>query len=161
MKDIILNLVSTNSGWLARQIIKWAAAASLAVAVWLQAKGFSADVSMTVAAFVTTLFFGLVEMGLSFVARKYKVADGVKMDIEKLRKTMVLLLSGLCLLIVPSCATDRNGVVRFAGLTKAQFEQVLKDSGAAAAKAGLQAGMMSYGAQRLVTAAKEPVNVTP
>lgn len=81
--------------------------------------------------------------------KSYKIPDGVK----------VALLCGL-LLGLTSCANDGKGVVTFAGLTRAQWELVMKESGTAAGKAALSAGVASYGTQRL-TSAKDVIDVEP
>ena len=72
-----------------------------------------------------------------------------------------LLIASLCLLTLPSCGTLPDGTKTFAGLTKADWLLVSKDVGQAAVKSGTQAGLISYGSRRAITAAKNPVIVTP
>ena len=72
----------------------------------------------------------------------------------------VLLLAPACLML-SSCGTMPDGTKTFAGLTKADWALVSKDASQAAIKSGAQAGLISYGARRAITAAKNPVNVTP
>jgi hypothetical protein len=71
-----------------------------------------------------------------------------------------LLLCGLLLITLPSCATRADGTKTFAGLSKDDWALVAKDSGSAALKSGTQAGLMSYGTRRL-TSAKDVTVVTP
>ena len=66
----------------------------------------------------------------------------------------------LCCLLLPSCSTV-NGEKTFLGITSAGWLDVGKDAGNAALKSGAQAAVISYGERRAVTAAKNPVNVTP
>ena len=82
--------------------------------------------------------------------KSYKVPPGLS----------VLLLCGLLLITLPSCGTAPDGQKTFAGLTKAEWWLVTKDSGAAAFKSGAQAGVMSYGARRM-TSAKDVLPVQP
>jgi repressor of nif and glnA expression len=104
MKDIILNLVQTNAGWLARQVIKWAAVAAACAATWLHAKGFSETDAALISAVVTSVILGCVELALSFIARKYKVAGDVKMNIEQLRKGAQAVVLLLVCTMLASCA---------------------------------------------------------
>lgn len=71
-----------------------------------------------------------------------------------------LLLCGLLLITLPSCGTAPDGQRTFAGLTKADWWLVTKDTGTAALKSGAQAGLTSYGARRM-TSAKDVVEVRP
>lgn len=72
-----------------------------------------------------------------------------------------VLIASLCLLSLPSCGTLPDGTKTFAGLTKADWALVSKDASQAAIRSGAQAGLVSYGSRRALTAAKNPVNVTP
>lgn len=67
----------------------------------------------------------------------------------------------LCVLCLPSCAVNSAGQKTFLGLTQSDWLLVSKDAGNAAARSALQAGMVSYGTRRVMTAAKQPVNVNP
>lgn len=106
MKDIILKLVATNSGWIARRLIMYAAVATAIITTWLTAKGFSADISTAIATGIVSAVFGVIELTLSFIARKYKVpeADALRLNIDTVRKSAPLLVAGLCLLMLTSCA---------------------------------------------------------
>lgn len=72
-----------------------------------------------------------------------------------------LVLCGLLITLLPSCAMRADGTKTFAGLSKADWLLVSKDVGQAAVKSGAQAGLVSYGTRRAQTAAKNPVNVKP
>jgi hypothetical protein len=72
-----------------------------------------------------------------------------------------LLIACLCLLSLPACAVNGAGQKTFLGLTQADWTLVSKDAGNAAVRSGLQAGLISYGTRRAVTAAKQPINVQP
>lgn len=107
MKAMILTMVATNSGWLARQLIKWAAVVTAMMATWLTAKGWAADESMIWATTISSGVLGTVELALSWVARKYKVpaADAVRFDIDKLRSSGGgLVLAGMCVLLCQCAA---------------------------------------------------------
>lgn len=113
MKTLLLNLVSTNSGWLARQAIKWSAVLAAAITAWLIGKGFDTAHASVIAAGVTSAALGLIEFALSFVARKYAVpaAEEVRLNIDKLREQpptvklpAIALLLG-CTLLLSSCSS--------------------------------------------------------
>ena len=71
MKMIEL-LVTTNKGWLIRQLLKWVAAAGTTVTTWLLAKGVAIDNPEAITAALTTLTVGVAEMGLSKLASKHE-----------------------------------------------------------------------------------------
>lgn len=113
MNPLLRQLVATHSGWLSRQILKWCAAASLSLGVWLQAKGWTADATAMVAAFAASALLGGIEFGLSFVARKYAIpeAESLKEEIKRgsvgragPQQVPLILLAGLVLCLVPACS---------------------------------------------------------
>lgn len=71
MKMIEL-LVTTNKGWLIRQLLKWTAAAGTTITTWLLAKGVAIDNPEAVTAAISTLAVGVAEMGLSKMASKHE-----------------------------------------------------------------------------------------
>lgn len=144
--NIILKLVSTNSGWIARRLIMYVAVVTAAIATWLNAKGFSTETSQFMSAAATSFLFGCIELVLSWIARKYKVAeaDGLKMDITNLRgKAPLIAAVLLCLLCVPSCVGGR-----FLGLDGGQWGDVGRVAGMGALKGGAEAGLSEWGKQR-------------
>lgn len=157
MKEIVLKLVATNSGWIARRIIMYLAVAFATVTTWLVTKGVSAETAEVISAAVASMVFGVLELSLSWVARKYSVpeANGLKIDIGKLRGKGLMLMGGLCALCLASCVNDR-----FLGLTSDQWLDVGKEAGEAAFKAGASQGLTSYGTRRL-TSAKDVIGVNP
>lgn len=66
----------------------------------------------------------------------------------------LLLLTAIAL---TSCTTDGAGNKAFLGLTTTQWIGVGED----AAKSATQTAVVSYGTRRAITAAKQPVTVTP
>lgn len=169
MKNILLQLVATNSGWIARQLIKWAAVITALITTHLSAKGLAADESMIIATLAASIIFGVVELALSFIAKNYKVpeADKLKLDINKLRNepptVRLPLVAGLlaCVLLIPSCATNALGEKTFVGLTQKQWLLVTKDAGNGALKGAMQAGVTSYGVRRLTSAKDVLPNIQP
>lgn len=71
MKMIEL-LVTTNKGWLIRQLLKIVATAGTTITTWLLAKGVSIDNPEAVTAALGTVAVGVAEMGLSKLASKYE-----------------------------------------------------------------------------------------
>ncbi len=73
MKPLIISLVSTNGGWITRQLLKYASYGSGSLAVWLADKGVGEDHTKAITAGVVAVAAAAIEQGLSFVARKYAV----------------------------------------------------------------------------------------
>lgn len=73
MKELIIKLVTTNSGWLLRQALKGVTAGAGAFAAYLTAKGIEAELTTAITAGVVSGASWMLETGLSFVARKYAV----------------------------------------------------------------------------------------
>lgn len=63
-------LVTTNKGWIIRQLMKGAAAAGTMATTWLVAHGVSLDNPQAVSAALATLSVALAELVLSKVASK-------------------------------------------------------------------------------------------
>ena len=156
MNPLLESLVTTNSGWLARQMIKWTAVLTAIIATHLAAKGLPADESTLIATTVSSVVFGIVEFVLSFIARRYKVdaADKLKLDIEKMRnepptvRLPLVVLGALCLLLLPACEQMRAFVV--------VNEPLIEETLVYGVRTGVKAGV-----KRLETSAKQPVKVTP
>lgn len=72
MNKILLNLVTTQKGWLVRQILKGTSAAGTAVTTWLIAHGVTLDQPEAITAALATLAVGALELALSKVASKYE-----------------------------------------------------------------------------------------
>jgi hypothetical protein len=69
MKSKILEtLLTTQRGWIVRQVLKFGAYAGAAFTSWLVTKGVTIDNPEVVVAATVTLVGGLAEMGLSFVS---------------------------------------------------------------------------------------------
>jgi hypothetical protein len=73
MKELIIKLVTTNSGWLLRQALKGITAGAGALAAYLTAKGVEAELTTAITAGLVSGASWLLETSLSFVARKYAV----------------------------------------------------------------------------------------
>lgn len=104
MNTLLLNLVSTNAGWLARQAVKYSAVGAAIITSWLVGHGLDATHASVIAAGATSIVLGLVEAGLSFIARKYATPEleGVNAAIEAAKKAAPVLIVALSL---NSCAT--------------------------------------------------------
>lgn len=158
MKELILKLVTTNSGWIARRLVMYSAVLAAVITGYLKGKGYDADTSAMIAAAVVSVAFGAVELGLSFVARKYKVeeAERLKDDIEQLRgaqqppttKLPLILGALLCVTVLPSCEQVKALIVANEPL----IEEALVY--------GLRAGVKT-GVRKLEPAAKQPRTVQP
>lgn len=70
MKDIITSIVSTNKGWLVRQILKYAAMGGAALSTWLVSKGADTSSSELITSGLITVVSGGLELVFSKLASK-------------------------------------------------------------------------------------------
>jgi hypothetical protein len=68
MNKIIINIISTQRGWLIRQAIKYATLVGASLTTWLLSQGVAIGDGATITAAVVTLATGLAEMALSKAA---------------------------------------------------------------------------------------------
>lgn len=73
MKALIISIVTTNTGWITRQGLKYVSLASASLAGWLQAQGIGEAHTSAIAAGVVAAAAAGLELLLSFIARKYAV----------------------------------------------------------------------------------------
>jgi hypothetical protein len=73
MKTLILNLVTTNRGWLVRQALKSVTYVSGSLTAFLAAKGADAELTNAIGLGLLSATSWAIETALSFVARKYAV----------------------------------------------------------------------------------------
>jgi len=99
MNTMLLNLVSTNAGWLARQAIKYSAVLAAVLTGWLVGHGFDATHAGVIAAAASSAVLGTVEVSLSWISRKYAVPEleNVNTAIEAAKKAP-LIVAGMMLL---------------------------------------------------------------
>ncbi|WP_397382965.1 hypothetical protein [Prosthecobacter sp.] len=111
--NMLLNLVSTNAGWLARQAIKYSAVGAAIITAWLVGHGFDTAHAGVIAGGVSAIILGGIEAGLSFIARKYAVPDldAVSVAIEAAKKAPVIIAA----LLLTSCAGFVDVVGNFLG----------------------------------------------
>ena len=70
MKDLIANIISTQSGWFKRQILKGITALSGLASTWLLAKGVEQDETAAIVAGSVAVLSALAEVALSKAASK-------------------------------------------------------------------------------------------
>ena len=70
MKDIITSIVSTNKGWIVRQILKYAAMGGAALSAWLVSKGADASNAELITSGLVTIVSGGLELIFSKLASK-------------------------------------------------------------------------------------------
>jgi hypothetical protein len=70
MKEFITSIVSTNSGWLVRQALKYTAMGGAALSAWLVSKGAEASSAELIASGAVTLISGGLELIFSKLASK-------------------------------------------------------------------------------------------
>lgn len=70
MKSLFFTLISTNKGWLVRQILKYVSTGAAALTAWLVAKGYDPDSAAALAAGLTAGVSGGLELLLSKYASK-------------------------------------------------------------------------------------------
>ena len=69
---LIEMLVTTNKGWIVRQVLKFCGYAGGAMTTWIVAHGVKIDNPDAVTAAIGTIAIGVLEMTLSKVASKYE-----------------------------------------------------------------------------------------
>ena len=73
MKNIILSIVTTNSGWITRFALKYAAIGLASLTTFLATNNVSSDHTTAIVAGVGAIAAAALEQGLSWIARKYTV----------------------------------------------------------------------------------------
>jgi len=73
MKKLIFDIVTTNAGWITRQALKGLTIAAASLAAWLSAKGVDVATTTTITVGLISAASWLIEISLSYVARKYTV----------------------------------------------------------------------------------------
>lgn len=109
----IINIVTTNAGWIARQSIKYMAVGTAILAAWLHGRGLPDDMVGVITAAVASLAFGAAELTLSYIAKNYAVTGdavtAVKDALDAARKTTTVVLAFLACLLLVQC----TGVAAF------------------------------------------------
>jgi len=70
MKNIINSIVSTNKGWIVRQVLKYVAMGGAIASSWLISRGADASNADLIISGATTIITGALELGLSKLASK-------------------------------------------------------------------------------------------
>lgn len=74
MNKIIINIVSTQRGWLIRQALKYTSLGVASFTAWLAGQGVIADETALLGA-ATSLVTGILELGLSSMASRIAAED--------------------------------------------------------------------------------------
>lgn len=75
MKDLILTVVSTNKGWVVRQVLKWVAVGSASLTTYLVSKGYDPTGIESLIAGLAAVAAGGTELVLSKIASKIATED--------------------------------------------------------------------------------------
>lgn len=137
MKDILLPLIATRSGWIFRQLLKGVAIVCASLSTWLLSNGATPEVAAAITAGVGSALAWGAELGLSKLASKIATPC----------------LAFCCLLFLTSCGSTPTGEKTFVGITGKGWLEVGKASAQAAFPEALN--------QRAKIDAKQPVNVQP
>lgn len=70
MNDIITSIISTNKGWIVRQLLKYVTIGGAALSTWLVTKGADASDAELIASGLVTLTTGGLEFMFSKLASK-------------------------------------------------------------------------------------------
>ena len=70
MKNIIESIISTQKGWIVRQVLKYIAVGSAALSTWLVARGADPDSAQVIASGLAAAASGAAELFLSKLASK-------------------------------------------------------------------------------------------
>ena len=152
MNTLLLKLVATNAGWLARNILKLSILISTFIAAFLAGKGVDSDLTTVIAAGVGAAFLWVVETTLSFIARKHSVTDSVQPVLEAIRRGAPALIACLLALSLCSCA---NG--QFLGLDSKAWGNIALETGKTIGKQVPAAAMQAYTTEKLKPGAKQPL----
>lgn len=107
MNSFLFSLVSTNAGWIGRQLLKYSTVAAAVITGMLSAKGLDATNAAAIGAGITACLLGAIEGTLSFIARKYATPElgAVNDAIEAAKKIIPAFIVMLCALCLMSCAS--------------------------------------------------------
>ena len=101
MKDILLPLIATRSGWIFRQLLKGVAIVCASLSTWLLSNGATPEVAAAITAGVGSALAWGAELGLSKLASKIATPC----------------LAFCCLLFLTSCGSTPTGEKTFVGIT--------------------------------------------
>jgi len=73
MKDLLFNIVATNSGWITRQVLKYTTVAAAALGGYLAKQNLDADLSLVITTGVVGGITFVTEQVLSYIAKKHAV----------------------------------------------------------------------------------------
>lgn len=154
MNTLLLKLVATNAGWLARNILKLSTIITAATAAFLIGKGVESELSTAIAIGAGSAFLWIIEAVASFIARKYAVHETITPVLDAIRRGAPVVIALLALLCLPSCVNDR-----FLGMTGQQWGNIALETGKTIGKQVPSAAMQAYTSERLkpVASAKQPV----
>lgn len=152
MNTLLLKLVATNAGWLARNILKLSILISTATAAFLVGKGVESNLSTAIAAGAGAAFLWIVETTLSYIARKHAVQESITPVLDAIRRGAQVLIAALALLSLSSCV---NG--QFLGMTGQQWGNIALETGKTIGKQVPSAAMHAYAAERLKPIGKQPL----
>lgn len=136
MKNLLLPLISTRSGWVFRQILKGVTVVSASLSTWLLAQGVDGGTTAAIVAGVGSGLSWLAEFGLS-----------------KLARSIATPCLALACVLLTSCGSTPTGEKTFLGITGEGWA----NTGKAAAAAALPVAI----SEREKTAAKNPRNIHP
>ena len=152
MNTLLLKLVATNAGWLARNILKLSILISTATAAFLIGKGIESNLSTAIAAGAGAAFLWIIETILSFIARKHSVTDSVQPVLDAIRRGASVLMA--CLLALSLCSCQGG---KFLGLDSKAWGNIALETGKTIGKQVPTAAMQAYTAEKLKPDAKQPL----
>lgn len=139
MKDILLPLIATRSGWIFRQLLKGVAIVCASLSTWLLSNGATPEVAAAITAGVGSALAWGAELGLSKLASKIATP-----------------CLAFCCLLLTSCL---NG--QFLGMDGKAWGEIALETGKTVGKQLPSAASQAYANQRAKIDAKQPVNVQP
>lgn len=152
MNTLLLKLVATNAGWLARNILKLSTIITAATAAFLIGKGVESELSTAIAIGAGSAFLWIIEAVASFIARKYAVHETITPVLDAIRRGAPVVIALLALLCLPSCVNDR-----FLGMTGQQWGNIALETGKTIGKQVPSAAMQAYAAERMKPSGKQPL----
>lgn len=152
MNTLLLKLVATNAGWLARNILKLSTIITAATAAFLIGKGVESELSTAIAIGAGSAFLWIIEAVASFIARKYAVQESIAPVLDAIRRGTPVVIALLVLLCLPSCAGDK-----FLGMTGQQWGNIALETGKTIGKQVPSAAMQAYATERLKPSGKQPL----
>jgi hypothetical protein len=156
MNTLLLKLVATNAGWIARNVLKLSTIITAATAAFLIGKGVESQLSTAISIGAGSAFLWIIEAAASFIARRYAVQDSVAPVLDAIKRGAPLVIAFMAALLLSSCS---NG--QFLGLTGNQWGNIALETGKTIGKQVPSAALNAYTNEKLKSGKQPLPSVNP